>query len=209
MRSFFDVYLNLKRYEDILEIGELLLERYDKNNKVREITLRNMIHCCVHTDRLDEGVELADTLMEIADGSDLAHYTLYKLNDALGNHEEDLRQIEICISIDPKDIDYYFIMASAIIDDKFARDPDSGEIIKIDSIHTDEYAVPFILAALNIDPHCISRAVDFLRRNNFTAYINDVIDVYQSGSNNYIGAFDSLNFGAVEHCLSLNYQAKN
>ncbi|MBO5243513.1 MAG: hypothetical protein J6B36_04735, partial [Muribaculaceae bacterium] len=116
------------------------------------------------------------------------------------NKTEALLALENCIRLDPKDIDYYHMMAGFIVDNQFARDPVTEEMISVSANNTDEYAVPFILAGLSVSPDSIQRAADFLRRNNFNTYLDQVIDTYQSGSTNYQGAFPELNFGAVEFC---------
>lgn len=199
--SLCDVYLHLKKYADLLEICKLIYARYQDNAKVSSLAMRNMLLTAPRIECWDEAGEYARKLVEIAPNDDMTYYAVYRYHALLEHKEESLLALEKCIELDPRDIDYYYMMAGFIVDEQYARDPITKEPISIVTHNADEYAVPFILSALAVSPDSIQRAADFLRRNNFTAYLDQVIDTYQRGRGDYAGAFPELNFAAVEYCI--------
>lgn len=204
LASFFDVYIHLKKHGDMLEIGKLLYAKYETNKKLREIILRNVITAALEVERFEEAAQYRDLLLSIAPSNDLSHYSSYRYERAVDNYAGAVAELENCILCDPRDVDYYFFMAGYICDFSYARDPDTLEIVQIPEIQEDEYAAPFIMKALTVSPSqdSVERAIAFLRRNGMLAYIETVINVFQSGSNDYIGAFPELNYAAVEYCTN-------
>lgn len=199
--SFFNVYLHLKKYADLVEIGKLILERYPTNKKVCSITLRNMTNCCIRLDDMENALTYKTQLIELDPESALAHWMCSKYEDAVENYPAVVEELEKCISLEPKDIDYYFSMAGYICDNMFVRDGKDLSIRKVRDSELDQYAVPFILMALTLDRSCAQRAVDFLRRNKFISYIEPVIEAFQKGATDYRRLFSELDFTPVEYCF--------
>lgn len=206
LAAFFDVYLHLKKYTDILEIGSLIRERYKNNTKVCGITLRNMSNAALRLDMFSEARNFLDELLQMDPTNDIVHWLCSQYENALDNYPGAIIEIEHCIRLDRNDTDYYFAMAAHICDDLYARDHDTLEIRKIDSSEANEYAVPFLLAALsaNPSPSEASRVIDFLRRNRFNSYIEPLVDALRSGTTNIAEAFSELNFRCVNYCFGLS-----
>jgi tetratricopeptide (TPR) repeat protein len=206
LAAFFDVYLHLKKYTDILEVGNLICERYKNNPKVCGITLRNMSNAALRLDMFSEARSYLDALLQMDPSNDIVHWLCSQYENALDNYPGAIMEIEHCIRLDRNDTDYYFAMAAYICDDLFARDHDTLEIRKIDSSEAIEYAVPFLLAALSTDPspNEATRVIDFLRRNHFNAYIDPLVDAYRRGNLNFSEVFSELNFRGVNYCFGLS-----
>lgn len=198
--SFFNVYLHLKKYADLVEIGKLICERYERNKKVCSITLRNMTNACIRLDDLENARIYKDRLITLDPESALAHWMCSKYEDAVENYPAVVEELEKCIHLEQSDVDYYFSMAGYICDNLFVRDAQTQQIRKIKDNQADQFAVPFILTALSINRNCIQRVVDFLRRNKFSMYIEPVIDAFQKGATDYRRLFQELDFGAVRYC---------
>ena len=198
--SFFNVYLHLKKYADLVEIGKLICERYEGNKKVCSITLRNMTNACIRLDDLANARIYKEWLIALDPESALAHWMCSKYEDAVENYPAVVEELEKCIHLEQSDVDYYFSMAGYICDNLFVRDAQTHEIRKIKDNQADQFAVPFILTALSINRSCIQRAIDFLRRNKFSVYIEPVIDAFQKGATDYRRLFQELDFGAVRYC---------
>lgn len=201
LACFFNVYLHLKKYSDLVEIGKLICERCDGNKKVCSITMRNMTQALLNLEDFEGARFYLDQLMIMDPTNDLVHWVGAKYENAVENYPGVIEECEACINLAPTDEDYYFYMAGYICDNLYVRDPDTFEIRKIMDNEADQYAIPFILHVLTLDRSTINRAIDFLRRNKFVAYIQPIIDAYQEGISNFRGLFDELEMGAVDYCL--------
>lgn len=202
LACFFDVYLHLKKYADIVEIGRLLCERYANNSKICAMVYRNMTNACIKMDDLDNAGIFIEKTIQYAPENDLSYYMRAKYVNALDDYPKTIENIETCIRLSPSDIDYYFLMSGYICDDQYARNPETMQIEKIDSKKADQCVLPFILTALTIDRSCGNRAIDFLRRNKFGEYINHIVDAFQSGVTNFRNQFNEFDYSAVDYCLA-------
>lgn len=204
LAAFFDVYNHMHKYSDLLEIGELVLKRFEGTQKICGITIRNMANCAIRTENLTLAKEYIDRLLEVEPNKDLSHWICSRYAMAVEDIPAAIKALETCIALDRNDVDYYMAMAGMICDELYARDPLSGDIIKIDEDDAAKYAVPFVLSALAISPQSATRVVDFLRRNNFGAYIEPVVTAFRAGNLDFRKLFQNLNFGAVDICLRRN-----
>lgn len=202
LASFFDVYLHLHKYQELVEVGQLLCERFEGNDKTCAIVLRNMTLAYLNLDDLENARTCKEKLETAAPFSDTTHWLCARYEDALENYPKVVEEMETCIKLDPEDIDYYILMAGYICDNLYTRDPNTLEIIKITPKEADQYAVPFLVTALSIDRSSITRVLDFLRRNKFSAYIQPIIDAYQMNSSDYRTHLPELNYTAVNYCFS-------
>ncbi len=204
LASFFNVYLHLKKHSELLEIGRLICQKYSTHKKILTITYRNMLSAAVKLELYQDAAGYKEKLLEIAPKSDSTHYVCYQYETAVENYPGAFEEIEKCIACDPKDDDYYYIMAGFICDYFYARDPATEEFISISESDADEYALPFIICALELEPN-INRAAAFLRRNGFNSYQNRILTYLQSGGGDHRTAFPEFNFDVVDHCLSLRF----
>lgn len=200
--SFFDVYLHLNKHQELVEIGALLVERFRDNTKILPIVLRNMTNAYIRLDDLETAKIYKDQLLQVAYSSALTHWLCAKYEDAVENYPKVVEETELCLQFDSEDIDYYFSMSAYICDNLYARDPATMQIRKILPKEADQIVVPFLITALSIDRSCITRVLDFLRRNKFGAYIQPVIDAYQQNVTNFRTALPELNYNAVDYCLN-------
>ncbi len=201
LACFFNVYLHLKKFDDIIAIGRLLEERFSGKDKLISMVYRNITDAAIRMDDPELAKQFVDKLMVAAPEADLTHYQFARYYALLDDYAMSIREIENCIRLDPSDIDYYFSMGGYICDDHFARNPETMQVEKIDAKETAIYTIPFLVAALETDRSCINRVVDFLRRNSFNGYIQPIVEAYQSG-NDLREQLSSLDFRAVEYCMS-------
>lgn len=199
---FFNVYLHLKKYRDIVEIGKLLCQRFEHNNKICANVYRNMADACIRMDNLDEAGIFVEKAVQYGPTNDLSYWMRAKYESAAENIPKAIENIETCIRLDPTDVDYYFIMSSYICDDMYARNPETMEIEKIDSKKLEACILPFIIAALTRDRTCGNRAIDFLRRNKMTDYVPRIISAYENGVTNFLKEFEELDYSAVAYCIA-------
>ncbi len=200
LASFFNVYLRLDNYEDLVAIGELLCQRFKTDKKILSITYKNMMFACIKLNDLEKALLYKEPMLACGDSSDTNHWVCFLYETAVENHPGAIKEIETCIKLDPKDIDYYFGMASLICDFLYARDFKTLEIKKISPQEADKFAVPFLVAALSADRTAINRVLEFLRRNKFTSYIQPISYAHQSGITNFHTVLQDLDFSAVEYC---------
>lgn len=203
LASFFDVYLHLNKYQELVEIGELLAERFKDNAKILPIILRNITIALLKLEELEAAKRYKEQMEQVAFSSDLTHWVCAKYEDAVENYPKVIEETELCIRLDNEDIDYYFSMAAYICDNLYARDPETMQIRKIMPKEADQFAVPFLLTALSIDndKSTVTRALNFFRTNKFGAYIEPVLDAYQQNMTNFRMAVPELNYDAVDYCL--------
>lgn len=198
---FFNVYFRLKKYSDIVEVGHLLVERFAGKNKICSMIYRNMTDACIRMDDLDLAGKFIEKTMEYGPTNPLTYWMRAKYENHLEKYPESIDNIEICISLEPTDIDYYFIMSSYICDDLFARNSETLQIEKIEAKKAGTYVIPFLLTALTMDRSCIERTINFLRRNKFTEYVQPIIEAYKSNVTDFRTVFDNVDFTAVDFCF--------
>ena len=200
--SFFNVYLKLKKYREIVEIGQLICNRFSENNKICSLVYRNMTDACIRMDDLDKAGEFIEKTVQYGPEIARSYWMCAKYENALDNYPKTIENIETSIKLDPSDIDYYFAMSRYICDDLYARNPETMEIERINFKKANQYVIPFILTALTRDRLCCSRAIDFLRSNKFVEYIQPIVDAFQAGVTNFQAEFKEFDYSAVAYCLA-------
>ena len=200
IRAMLDVYLHLKKYEDLIEIGNLLL---DAEPRYSAIIYKNICFAATRLERFEEAKAALDKMLESAPGDDVTYYTAYRYYEAVGDQAEAYRSLETCINKDSSDPDYYFILAGHICDEKLARKKESGAIEPIESYQKEMYAAPFIWRILINDPRAtLSRALDFFTKNNFKEslrYMSEISD----GSLTFDDIAARFDFWIVDYCLKM------
>lgn len=201
LASFFDVYLHLKKYREIVEISLLLIERFADNVKILNRVYANIINAYIRLEDLDNARIYKEKFVDIANESDYTHYIFARYENAAGNYANVVEEVEMSIALDSRDIDYYYNMAGYICDNMYARDPDTLEIVKISYKEVAMYTVPFIIEALKVDRSAYKRAFDFLRRHKLGEYIEPIYDALKQSKPNLREVFPELNYGAVDYCI--------
>ncbi len=194
--SMFDVYLHLRKYPEIIAIGEVLLKAAPRH---QALIHRNMYTAAIRTEDLDLAKKCLDILLELAPEDERSHYSAYKYYDALGDQFSAYESLERCIACSPDDVDYYRLMADQIRVERIVRMKD-GEIHRIETTDREKYAVPFLLQALFKNPNqAMSKVQDFLKRNGFTDTLERLNKFMrnQLDREEFLSAYD---FSAVNYC---------
>lgn len=166
LAAMFNVYVRLKKYEDVIEIGKLLLQTEVKN---RSLILRNMTTAYLNTDQYEEAGKCVDLLIETDPRADLNYHTQFKYLATMEDYKGAYQALEKCISLEPGDSDYYFIIAGHICDEHVARVPETCAVESITHNEREKYAAPFIVRAFMQDPRaCAERSLQFCSRNGFS-----------------------------------------
>lgn len=197
--AMFDVYLHLKKYEDIIKIGELLLT--NGGMKHAGIIQRNICYAALYLEDIERARLAADEAVNADPESDIAYYTRFRFLDAIDDHVGAYQALEECIRLDSGDPDYYFLIAGQICDERFARSADTGEMLRIEATERERYAAPFVLRTFFEDPKArLQRSVDFFRRNNFAETVERMSKLL-SGSLSREEFLRNYDFSAVDYCL--------
>lgn len=196
--AMFDVYLHLKKYEDILLIGKLLLEKGSgKNNG---IIYRNISTAAVYLEDYETAREASEKAVETEPTAAMSYYIRFKYFDAVEEHLAAYEALEDCVRLDPEDADYYFLAAGEICDELCGRDPETLELCHIQPGERERFAAPFVLRALFNDPRgTAQRTLDFCKRNNFTDTV-ERLSALLSGKMAKDEFVEYYDFGAVEYC---------
>lgn len=204
LRSFFDVYIKLKKYIEITQLTELLLAEYPKSSAQCTI-LRNTAHAYNQLEQLAKAKEFSDMAIHKEPKNDINHYVRYQILAKEENYIAAYLEIEKCIMCDPSDEDYFYLLAGLICDESIARTEEERPPHMIDASEVRQYAVPFVLFTLlkNVSEDNLRRAKDFLTRNNFENDFMRCIQTLQQGED-LISAFeDDLDFSVVYRCLEM------
>lgn len=197
--TMFDVYLHLKKYEEIIAIGNLLLEK--GNTKHRGIIFRNIANAAIRL----EDYETAGTAVEgaVAAEPDRAstYFVRFHYLDAMGDRIGAFEAMENCIRFDPDDADYYFLLAGEVCDEMYARDPQTQQIIRIEHADREKLAVPYVMQAFFRDPKTVlPRIVDFCRRFNFNTTFDQFTELLEGrmSREEFVQEYD---FSMVNYCF--------
>lgn len=197
--ALFDVYLHLKNYNDLITIGELLLK-----TDTREIPLiyRNLCMASIRLNAFTRAKTYLDSLLEEAPDDDMTYYIVYKYYDAIHNYVEAYKAVEKCIHLDREDVDYYFIMAGHICDERIARTPMAMAVERIEPNERERYAAPFVLQGFAANPkENFSRAINFLKRNKF-ADSEKLLTALAQGKLDWESLIQNYDFRMVEYCYT-------
>ena len=161
--SFFDVYIHLRKYSELITIGEMLLKAESRD---QALIYRNILNASIKIEDFDRAKRCMEMLLKIDPNNDRTYYMQYLLMDAINDHVNAYVALEKCIGTDPEDTEYYFAMAGEIMDEKIARLAADRPPEHIDSRSRERYAAPFIFHAVNLNPNdTAQRALAFFRKN--------------------------------------------
>lgn len=197
--TMFDVYLHLKKYEDIILIGKLLLET--GNTKYKGIVNRNICFAAINLEDFDTARVASDEALAAEPDAVGSYYTRYKYFDAISDHGQAFVALEQCVFANPDDEDYYFMLAAEVCDEMYARNFETMELGRIDPSEREKYAAPYILHAFLQNPKGIlQRTADFCKRNNFHATLENLNDLLK-GDLSRDGFLAKYDFRMVEYCF--------
>lgn len=197
LKSFFDVYLHLKLYSEIIEIGKLLLK---SNPSMSVIILQNMATSARRLEQLDFAFSAICRALHLDPFNDMIYYRLSFIYSDLNNPSQAFEVMENAVYCDNTDEDFYYCLAGFICDDSYAR-TENGVVEKIDVRDKERYVLPYILQAFYMDHSTIQRAVTFLKKNKITSRIPDLIAVYKDEIS-FEEAFADIDMNPVYYCYS-------
>ena len=205
LASFFKVYLELKLYDEIIEIARLMLKIYPQQ-EMQGIIRRNIVTAMIHLHRSKEAIEEAKILLEQDDLSDINHHRAYLAYREDGRPVDAYRELEQCLHLDPDDEDYCYIIAGFICDDLVARTSVQEPPVSILRAERERYAVPFILHRIAQSPSDYKRAADFLIRNRFQQACDRMMDALRANLTGaaFLEKFEDYDFTFVKYCLEMD-----
>lgn len=200
LASFFDVYVAVDKYAEILAIADLLLEAYPMHS---DMIRRNIVTAYNGLAEYSKAEAAAKALVE-SNPVALNRYALYRVYRASDRYYDAYEQIEKCIATEPNDVDYLIFAAGLILDSGYIRTKNGydSSITRVTKQQAIAAAVPFVFEAFanNCAP---SRCIDFLRKNN----INDAAAILESCSKQGITQVprkDTYNYFPLEYCIQKN-----
>ena len=199
IKAFFDVYNKLKKFDEIIAMQDVLLHEYGKRD-VQALVHRSVSAAYLKQDKLEEAERSCLTALEIAPEHSLNHYRMYQIKRAAEQLTDAYVELEQCIDCAPNDEDYYYMVAGFICDEYVARTSAEELPHVINGRLCRNYAVPFIIYALNMNPGAYSRAVDFLNRNGYNEDAKRCIHVLKERGDLF-AEFSDLDFSMVAFCL--------
>ena len=202
LASFFTVYLSVHKQSDLLQITPLLLEQYQKT-AMQTLIYRNMIIANLNVDQPQEALRLSEKLLRIDATDDNNHLSRYRALRAADQMPAAAEAMENCIRLGSDFFDYYLWMAGFIVDERIARSDLKAPPQTISEKEREQYAVPFILYALNMHPRYYQRALDFFRRNSFDNAYSKLVTLLQADVSGQalLDAFPEYSFDYVNFCL--------
>lgn len=197
--SFFNVYISLKLYKEIIDVGYQLLD-VSPNNKA--LILRNIILAYQSLEQFDDAIRVAKQLIAEDPSDDQNHYCLFGLFYSMHNYKAAYCELEKSIACDSEYTEYYHKLAALICDEKIARNT-SGEYVQIMKSEKESYAVPFLIRALLIDDTFLDKALVFMRNNRFNDSFTRLFNTIQN-HNDIEEAFSNLDYSAVNACADVD-----
>ena len=196
LSSFFDVYLHLKKYNELIDIGKLLLKAVPSYSSR---ILRNIFSAALRLQQYDLAYAASCRALKSDPGDDQNHNVLGIYYSTRGDMAKSYDSRENALCLDPDYPDYYYSLASIVCDYLYAR-TSSGEIEKIDVRDKERYAVPFVIQAFLNDNGTFERAVSFLRNNKLNTWLPVLISVYKQEIDPD-RAFANLDMSVVNFCF--------
>ncbi len=194
--SFFDVYLHLKKYADMITIGKLLLK---SNPSSSSLVLRNISNAAMNLEQYDLSYAALCRVLHTDPLNDVNHSRAFWYYLRRGETVKAYESIENAICLDSSYTDYYYNLAGHICDELIAR-TESGNVETISALDKEHYVFPFILQAFLLDNSTIERAATFLKKNKMADRIPAMIAVYKREVKAE-DAFDDVNMSAVHACF--------
>lgn len=201
MGSFLTVYLAVHKQTDLLQIAPLLLKQYQKTS-IQTLIYRNMITANLNIDQPQEALRLSEELLRIDPGDDSNHYIRYKALRAADQMPAAAEEMENCIRLCSDYFDYYLFFAGFIVDERIAR-TDLQELPQsINENERAQYAVPFVIYGVSMQPRFYQRALDYLRRNGFDDVYAKLVPLLQQNvsGQELLEAFSEFSFDYVTFC---------
>ncbi len=195
MASFFDVYLSLKKYQEIIDVGILLYKNTSSNHT---LILRNISHAARHLERYDLAYASVSHALHRDPVVVSLHNALYLYHCSRNDMQAALTSLENALCCDVEEVDTYFRIAGFICDELYAR-TDNGRIEPISARDKERYVVPYILQAFMVDRSCIERAITFLKKNKITNFVPSLIALYKKEVD-VEDLFAEWNMDAVLYC---------
>lgn len=160
--AFFDVYIDLDKYEDMKEIAALLLDTYPKYS---DLIKRNQVTALLGLCEQKEALEIAKELVASNDTAQ-NRYSLYKVYRDLELKVEAYNVIETCIKLAPDDSFYQMVMASFILDEHMVKLENSFEenACKVTKQQAGIAAIPFVFEAY-ANNYGADNCISFLQKN--------------------------------------------
>lgn len=199
VKSYIDVLAKLKKYKELIAVGEILLQEYRKRD-YQALIYRSLSMAYLKLDQAEQAIAAANAAIEIIPEHAIGYYRLYQAQRADEQLADAYLSLERCIALDPNDEDYYYILAGYICDEYIARIAVDVPAQSIAARDTRTYAVPFIVFALNMNPKAHARAVDFLNRNGFGDDAKRCIKVLTE-QRDLFAEFTDLDFSFVTYCV--------
>lgn len=190
--SFFEVYLHLKKYAELISIGKLLLK---SNPASSSLVLRNISVAADNLEQYDLAFAALSRALHNDPLNDMNHRRAYWYYDHRHDAVNAYEAIENALCCDNSDIDYYYNIAEHICVDLVARTK-TGSIEVISALDKEKYAFPFILQAFMLDKNSAERAITFLKKRKIVDRIPDLIAVY-NGEKTEEEAFSDVDMSMV------------
>lgn len=202
--AFYDVYLKLKKYTEITQLAEQLLEEYPKVSAQCRI-LQSTAIAYQYLDQLPQAKEFIHRAIALNPARDLAHYAYYRILRKEEAYPAAYAELEKCIKCEPSDNDYYYMMAGFICDEEIARTQEGDAPHTIEANDIRRYAVPFIVTSLarETSGSNLARAKDFLFRNGFQEDYDRCIQALQNGESILTAFENDLDLSMVSFCSKI------
>ncbi len=205
--AFFNLYLRLKKYKEILQLKDVLLQEY-RRSATQALIYRNAALAHLNLEQLEEAEQNCRIAMTHAPENDMGHYIQYRIYRACENFSAAYMEMEQSISCAPTNEDNFYAMAGFICDENYARTSLEEEPHLIHSSDVRSYAVPFIIYALHLYRNNCSQAVAFLRRNGFDSDAERCIKAFHQNTDP-LSAFNDLDFAFVKYCIETKSKLEN
>ncbi len=198
--AFFDVYLELGMFQDILDVCPPLLAKQPTH---ASIIRRNTVTALRRLKRYAEAEKAAFQLVHDEPNDDRNRYAMYLCYYYLDKYFEAYAEIEKCISLKPDDSDYHMIIASYIKDIGITRISDGrggSKISKVTPAQADRALVPFIFRLYSLENYRAKECADFLQRNKLADAL-EIFKKYHSDRASSIPKLPQFDYTALDYCL--------
>lgn len=199
VKSYIDVLTKLKKYKELIAVGETLLQEYHKRD-YQALVYRSLSMAYLKLDQAEQAIDAVNAAIEITPEFALNYYRLYQAQRANEQLADAYLSLERCIALNPNDEDYYYVLAGYICDEYIARTAVDAPVQSITPRDVRTYAAPFIVFALNMNPKAHARAVDFLNRNGFGNDAKRCIMVLTE-QRDLFEEFSDFDFTFVAYCV--------
>ena len=195
LSSFFNVYLHLKKYSELIEIGKLLLADTPAHSAH---ILKNIAMAAKNLQQYDLSYAALCSAVKHDPADDTIYKAFSSYYTSVNNPIKAYEAAENAVCLDSSYDDYYYLIAGLICDDLNARTA-SGQVEKISPREKERYAFPFILQTFLDDRKTIERAISFLKKNRIDRRVPQMIAVFK-GDVSAEEVFSDVDMSMVEYC---------